>query len=162
MNHRARHHGFTLIELITVMVIICVVLAMAAPSLQGWSRGSKLRDAGDQFLAVARYAQTQAVSEARIYRLQVDAKAGRYWLAAQDGTELVEPATDFGRPYDVPEGFRLEMTDLGGQPLELVDFYPTGRCQAARVRIIDREYVAMVECVSPTEGFALAKPGGAQ
>src|SRR5438067_6050559 len=106
--------GFTLIELITVMVIICIVLAMAAPSLQGWSRGSKLRDAGDQFLAVARYAQAQSVSEARIYRLQVDAKAGRYWLLAQDGPDLVELGTDFGHPFSIPEDFRLEMTDLNG------------------------------------------------
>src|SRR5439155_13433027 len=108
------------------------------------------------------YAQTQAVSEARIYRLQVDAKAGRYWLAAQDGTDLVEPGTDFGRPYDMPEGFRIQMTDLNAQPLEIVDFYPTGRCQPARLRIVDGSYVVSVECASATEGFALVNTGGAR
>ena len=45
MKRPPRQSGFTLLELILVMVIICTALALAAPSLNGWARGSKMRDA---------------------------------------------------------------------------------------------------------------------
>src|SRR3954464_4283125 len=82
------HRAFTLIELILVLLIIGTVLAMASPSLRGWSRGSKIRDAGEQFLSVARYGRAQAVADARMYRLQVDAKSGTYQLLVQDGEQF--------------------------------------------------------------------------
>jgi len=53
--------GFTLIELILVLLIISITMALAAPSLRGWSDGAKLRDAGDLFVASAKWARAQAI-----------------------------------------------------------------------------------------------------
>ena len=44
-----------------MLIILCVALAVTAPSLSGWNRGSKSRDAGEQFLALTRWARTQAL-----------------------------------------------------------------------------------------------------
>src|SRR3954468_1875442 len=131
---RSEPRGFTLLELILVLVIISIALAMAAPSLKGWSRGGKLRDAGDQFLALTRYARAQSAAESRIYRLNLDAQAGHYWLTASDGTQFVNLGNEFGRTFALPEGFKIAMTD-GTKQLEYVDFFPTGRTQAAHVTL---------------------------
>jgi prepilin-type N-terminal cleavage/methylation domain-containing protein len=39
---RSTSRGFTLLELVVVMMIIATVLAMAAPSLRGWHKGAML------------------------------------------------------------------------------------------------------------------------
>src|SRR3954468_14738547 len=94
---RSEPRGFTLLELILVLVIMSIALAMAAPSLKGWSRGGKLRDAGEQFLALTRYALAQSAAESRVYRLNVDVQGGRYWLTAADGAAFANLGNEFGR-----------------------------------------------------------------
>ncbi|HYO09333.1 MAG TPA: GspH/FimT family pseudopilin [Tepidisphaeraceae bacterium] len=158
--HRRRSHpaGFTLLELVLVMVLIGVAMAMAAPSLSGWSRGGKLRDAGDQFLAVTRHARSQAVADARVYRLNVDPASNTYWLTMQDGQNFVDLGSNFGRRFTLPEGFRIQLQDAQASPqaLPACDFFPTGRTQPAQVRISNEQgNVLDISCATPAEGFAL-------
>jgi prepilin-type N-terminal cleavage/methylation domain-containing protein len=162
--------GFTLLELILVMVIICVALAMAAPSLRGWSHGSQLRDAGDQFLTLARWARAHAASEARVHRLNVDAAGGKYWVTEQVGTRFTSVQTTqqdqqfasipstFGQVYTLPEGLRIQLTDLQDKTVDAVDIYPSGRMTPARVRISGSQETGSltIECPTPTEGFSYA------
>src|SRR5207244_2945716 len=119
--------AFTLLELILVMVIICTALAMAAPSLNGWARGSKMRDAVDQFVALTQFARTQAVSTATVHRLQVDGGARTYYVLVQDGEQFVPLNTEMGRQFPLPDEFSLKATDATGQNRDFIDFYPTGR-----------------------------------
>lgn len=156
----ARHlpHGFTLLELVLVLLILSVALAAVASSLHGWSRGAKVRDASEQFLAVTRWARTQAISQATTYRLNVDPRNNTYFLTQQDGQQFVNVRNDFGQVFGVPDGFRIVMTDDQQQPLEAVDFLPTGRARTARVRIEhpqDGDGITL-ECLSPAEGFRVA------
>src|SRR5437763_12537532 len=112
MQKRREHSGFTLIELVLVLLIIGTCLAMASPSLRGWSRGSKVRDAGDQFLSIARYGRTAATADARVYRLQIDAPGGTYQLLVQDGEQFTHCGTDFSRVFTLPQGAVIEVMDL--------------------------------------------------
>jgi type II secretion system protein H len=157
MIRRPRHSAFTLIELVLVLVIISTAMALAAPSLSGWSRGSRLRDAGDQFLAVARYARTQALANCQMYRLNVDSQGGRYWLTAQDGQQFVPLGNEFGRMFTVDETMHITVAGGDSKPIEFVEFYPTGRTRVANVRIAagNGEFVDIV-CPTPAEGFSLA------
>jgi len=172
MRSQGRQHrnagtrGFTLLELVLVLLILCIAAAASAPSLVGWGRASAVRDAGDQFLAVARWARTQALADSTVYRLNVDSKNGTYWVSVQDGMNYVAPGNEFGRIYSVPEGFSIAMTTIGQdqqQQLTAVDFLPTGRSQPARVRIgrSDQDCVN-IECPTPAEGFRVADTGGTQ
>jgi Tfp pilus assembly protein FimT len=149
-----------LLELVLVLLILCIAAAASMPSLVGWSRGSAVRDAGDQFLAVARRARTQALADSTIYRLNVDARSGTYWVTVQDGLNYVPPGNEFGRVFSVPDGFSIAMTTVGQsdqQAMSAVDFYPTGRTQPARVRIGRSDTDAVnLECPTPAEGFRLS------
>lgn len=155
---RSSQSSFTLLELVLVLMIISLSLALVAPSLRGWSAGSRLRDAGDQFLAVARWARAQAVAESQVYRLNVDSSSGRYWLTVQNGMEFVSTGTSLGQMYALPTGLNIAMNEpLSGQPLSVVDFFPTGRTQPAHVRISsDDGFAVNIVCPTPAEGFALA------
>ena len=144
-----------------MLLILCIALAAAAPALTGWGHASKVRDAGDQFLAVARWARTAALAEAQVYRLNVDSRNGTYWLTTQNGAQFGPLGSEFGRIFNVPDGFGIAMTTWQQdqqQPLSSVDFLPNGRTTPARVRI-GRAYndAVDIECPSPAEGFRLAQ-----
>jgi type II secretion system protein H len=154
MKTRLRHSGFTLLELILVMGVICVTLALSAPSLSNWNRGSQKRDAVDQIVALTRYARTQAVTNAQVYRLNVEKQSGRYWLTMQDGQEFVQLGNDMGQMFSIPDGSRLELSQEEGPAMDFVEFYPSGRTQVSRLRLTNNVgEVTQIECAMPTEGF---------
>jgi prepilin-type N-terminal cleavage/methylation domain-containing protein len=159
-RRRPRQSAFTLLELILVMVIICTALAMAAPSLNGWARGSKMRDAVDQFIALTQFARTQSISTATVHRLQIDGAARAYYVLVQDGESYVPLNTEMGRQFPLPEEFSLKMVDLSGQNRDYIDFYPTGRTDPGTVEIsTPGGDVMTIRCPSPTEAYRLAQPG---
>ena len=160
-RRRVHPAGFTLLELILVMVIICTALALAAPSLNGWARGSKMRDAVDQFVAMTQYARTQAISTATVHRLQIDGASRTYSVVIQDvDGQFVQLNTEMGQAFQLPEEFSLKMTDDSGQNRDFVDFYPTGRTDPTTVVITaPNGDVKTIQCPSPTEAFRLVNPG---
>lgn len=169
MNTTRSHHGFTLIELVLVMVVLVVALGITAPSLRGWSRGQVLRDAADQLVSVTHRARSQAVSEMRIYRVEMDARAGRYQLTMQEEQAFVSIPATWGRPIQLPAGVTMRFGKTLQNKAEQNDdvfadvfrFYPTGRTEPASVTFAsDAGGSITVECRSPAEGFVVS--GGAR
>jgi type II secretion system protein H len=162
-------NGFTLLELVLVMLIACTALALAAPSMRGWSRGARLRNSAEEFLNMTRLARTQAVTRATIYRIQIDTQAGTFKLLAQQGSEFVEVNDELARMKSVPEGGQIELTrpqadsksgnsssETAVLATDAIDFYPNGRTQAAHVRISDdSKHSFDIECASPAERFQI-------
>jgi Tfp pilus assembly protein FimT len=157
------------------MLIACTALALAAPSMRGWSRGARLRNAADEFVSMTRLARTKAVTDAAIYRVQIDRQTGTFKLMVQQGTQFVEVQDGLGRSASrLPDGGSIEISrtvDGGGasafsaQPpsadggLYAVNFYPTGRTDPARVRISDGAGHSIdIECASPAEQFRVVLP----
>jgi len=149
--------GFTLLELVLVMVIITIGLAAVAPSLRGWSRGARLNAAAEQLVATARRARAQAISDGAIYRLNISRSPAQYWLTVQSGQEFSIVQTGWGRTFDLPEGYQLELTQ-SDQSAEFVEFYPTGRTQVAKIRIVsDQGEGLTIQCTSPSERFEIVR-----
>ena len=152
---RNRAGGFTLLELVLVMVLICTVLAMAAPSLRTFFASRKTQDAAAAIVALAGLARSQAVAEGRVYRLNFDVEEGTYWLTAQREGAFDELATEFGRTFVLPEGTELNLNVAAGpgEPTH-VSFYPTGRVEPAEILLTGRKGdTALVACLSATEQF---------
>lgn len=117
----ARRQGaFTLIELVLVMGLLALGALMAAPSLGSFLRASTLEHASRRFVALARWARAQAISEARTYRLQVEPADGLYYLMRQEGLTFVNLGNDHGRPFQLLDAtLSLESSGAGATATSL-------------------------------------------
>ena len=137
-NSDAPRRGFTLLELILVLVLISTVLAIAAPSLRGFARGRKLHQAARSVLALTRLASTQAVTEARVHRLSFVPREGACWLTAQYAGVFQPVPGDFGLVYELPESVGLELDMPSPDPDEpYLQFYPNGSSDPGRILLFD-------------------------
>jgi len=163
MNARPRQHdgdrGFTLLELILVMVILSTVLAMAAPSLRGFFASRKTHDTAAQILALTQFAHSQAISEGIVYRLNFDTRQRTYWLTSQQAGIYEELKTEFGQTFTLPKDIVMELEELDeDEAITFLKFTPQGTVTAGTVRLIDRAGRAL-EVTSPTvtESFSIVE-----
>jgi prepilin-type N-terminal cleavage/methylation domain-containing protein len=73
-------NGFTLIELVYVLVLASVVAAIGLPRLAKSYPQRAVRTAGDQFVFVHTVAQASAIRHGRLAELHVDAAGARFWV----------------------------------------------------------------------------------
>ena len=163
LKRRLTTSGFTLVELLLVMVIIAVMVAIVAPSLSGFAIGRKTNFAAVQLVAMAKYARSQAINEGRTYRLNIDAStAPAVWLTIDQSGQYVAPTNSWGNRVQLADGLTLR-TDLTPQPPNgtYIDFHPDGRTgdNPAHVWISDTQgRVIELACLSPTELFRILQP----
>jgi type II secretion system protein H len=164
MTKARSHPGFTLLELVLVLVVLVIALSVTAPNLRGWSRGQVLRNAAEQFVAMTNRARSLSVSEMRMYRIEIDANAGLYQLTMQENQAFVTSATTWGRPVELPAGVTMRFGKQSPGTDEpdadaytsTVRFYPTGRTEPATVTFTAEAGGAItVQCDSPAGGFAM-------
>lgn len=154
-----RDAGFTLLELILVMLILATVLAMAAPSLRGFFGSRQSEDAAAQILALTQFARSQAISEGVVYRLNFDTTDRVYWLTVRTSGLYKELETEFGQVFTLPKDMIVELEDIEREDGEVfVEFTPQGIVTAATIRLIDRAGRALeVTCPTVTESFSIVE-----
>lgn len=177
-SHRSNLRGFTLIELILVMIILTIVVGAVAPLLRGFSAGRRTANSARMILALAQYAHTQAESEGRIYRLNFDDSAGTFWLTADhdDGT-FQSPTNDFGKKQTLDPGVTMQVeitppvipldeqqteSPTAPQPVAIgnyVEFDPGGRSQPVTISLKDNfGSTVQLACVSETDELRILSP----
>ncbi|MEI6232783.1 MAG: prepilin-type N-terminal cleavage/methylation domain-containing protein [Planctomycetota bacterium] len=172
--------GFTLIELIFVMAIICIVLAVSLPEFSGFLAGRSTANAANKIVALARNGRALAISEGRPYRLNVDTASGSFWLNAQVGAEFKEMGSSHGQHFHIPDGTKADWLDENGSPVvskdlplaqgegnekavpatQGVQFFPDGRCEMLTLRLTGRNGSEIdIGAPSETEMWRIAKDG---
>ena len=134
MQSRKHKSAFTLIELVTVLVVIAIALAIAAPSLRTWSENSKLRNCSEQFLSATRWARRQAISTAvdQVLAFKLD---GSGFVINSDNTVTLNSAEgEYGQQMTLPVGYTITLVTGGEQPSS-IRFSMNGRVTPATVEI---------------------------
>jgi len=142
---RPRQEGFTLVELLAVIVILGLIAALAVPRLRmGAVERAKTRSAVARLASVATYARDRAASRRATYALNLDLRSGRYWVSVDDaGT----PSDDLGGPPlrgRLPEGTRFADIETSAPRAETDDvarirFGPEGWADPTAIHIIGPE-----------------------
>src|SRR6266496_1606623 len=101
-----RSQGFTLIELIVVMMLLAIVLAISAPSLSRFFRSRSLESEARRFMALTRHAQSRAVSEGVPMALWLETKQRLYGLNADKTFVEDDPKAE---QFNVDETVEVEV-----------------------------------------------------
>jgi type II secretion system protein H len=154
-----KRRGFTLIELIVILVILGLSAAVVYPRIGAGLQGAKiragLRDASD----LLRYARAQSIMTREQWRVQVDGKGGVLDLL---GTTQDDESDILTKSVVLPEGLsilsvRTELStnrasrkeDTG--PKDII-FYPVGNSSGGRIEFRDAKNRMYTIEVNPFNG----------
>jgi type II secretion system protein H len=101
-NQKTKQNGFTLVEIIIVIVIISIAALIAVPMMS--SAGDiQVRAAADMIAADLEYAKSMAVSRQKTYKVIFDTAAESYRLAVYENgiTTTITHPVNAGKPYAV-------------------------------------------------------------
>ena len=83
---KGRTHGFTLIEIIVVMLIMGIIVLASVPYFGSFANRTKLESSCRDWMAYANYARSQAVLNGSNYRMNCDLDQQTFWLTYQAST----------------------------------------------------------------------------
>ncbi len=138
--------GFTLLELLVVLVIIAMMSAVIAPQLAGSLTGMNLKTASRKVSASLRYARSNATSESLTYISVFDFDKNRLIiLPCQEKSGEIpeecmldnEESMDRPKIYNLPEGVRFEKAENFQEETDSgyfqIAFYPGGGSSGGQV-----------------------------
>ncbi len=157
--------GFTLLELLVVLVIVGLLAGVVAPRLMGALTGMNLKTEAKKVAASLRYARSRAASEKKTFRvifsLEENALAVVHLEEEAAGEDPLSPMTEEEtdpeageseeeekseksekpRVYNLTEGVTLvrteEIEELIDEEQYHIDFYPAGNSSGGEVTLGD-------------------------
>lgn len=157
--------GFTLIELMVVIVLIAITTALVVPEMRGTYEDALLRSTGRKLVSVFHLASSRAIALQQVHRVRLDQQKHRYFLerAAQQGEErrgFVPVREISGCEGPLDERIVIQVHKSGDEPSEttneaapaapesktqmndhpeVIAFYPDGTADASEVLLRDRD-----------------------
>jgi general secretion pathway protein H len=121
--------GFTLLELIMVIVVIALSIAISFPALSRGTAALHLRSAGRDVLNVLRYAREKAITEQR----------EMHFVAEKQGRQVVltDELGEGGKPHALPRDIVVDSVFAGGEEIRegplVIRFLPNGSSTPATI-----------------------------
>jgi general secretion pathway protein H len=139
--------GFTLFELMVVMILIGLMAAFVFPRIGGNSDRLRLRTAAKSVAAMLRYARDQAVTRGNSYALVYEPVQRRFWVAASDtiakddADQPIPDTIDSKNVYDLPDGITTDpqvgVENEVGEGYPLVAFFPLGNSSGGTLTLVN-------------------------
>ena len=123
---RDLNRGFTLVEMMVVLVIVALMMALVGSSISRNISGAQMRTAAGKVAASLRYTRTQAILTKTEQVFLVDTEKLTYQAAEREAKEL-------------PEGMKVELntarSELTSETVGGIRFYPDGGSTGGNVRL---------------------------
>ena len=137
-----KKRGFSLIELMAVLILISLSIALVTPSLARLSKSVELKGSAKKISAILRYCRSEAVNKGQTYLALFD--PNRREIRVQS-TALKEEQEERGeekayeKTYTLPEGIRMKEVDVSSSQeaseSPRIEFYPTGGSTGGTIQL---------------------------
>ena len=156
--NRLTDHGFTLLEVIIVVLVIALVLAVSYPSLSRGSAAIHLRSTGRDVLNTFRYAREKAVTEQ--VGMKVTADREKQTLV------LTDDLGDGSRTYAMPKDVKIQRMALAGSEITegplTIRFLPNGSSESAEILLQSDSGSSLRIISDPITGGARIETGSGE
>lgn len=134
LSSRVRQTGFTLLELLVVLVLLGIIAVLVAPGLGGSLENGKLKTASRELLAALRVQRSEAIAQGRIITLRFTSDESNYRIDGEpvnlsEGLSVVYQSAT-GAVSQGVQGSALPVT--GNNDLA---FYPDGSSSGALLQL---------------------------
>jgi len=143
-----RSAGFSLLELIVVLILLGLASVLVAPSFTGGLSGLQLETSTRDVITLMRHARSEAIAKQHVFRVVVgqdDPFSAKYFFTNDFGETIKE--------RELPKGLQFQVADDMHLPLT-VSFYPNGRSSGAVFGIKNKQGKATSIGVDTITGFA--------
>ena len=128
-----KNKGFSLIELMIVLILISLSVALIAPTLSRFLRTVELKGTAKKVSGILRYYRSEAVNKGRVYQVLFDSNLREIRVQSMGSTEEKDEKTEekiSKMTYLLPEGIRMKEIDIPSpqypSDFPLIEFYPNG------------------------------------
>ena len=140
--------GFTLVELLVVLVIASLVLALVGTSISRSISGAEMRQAARKMAASMRYTRTRAIISKSQQVFLVDSEQRSYTAAGRD-------------PVQLPDEMNVQLTtarsELTSETVGGIRFYPDGGSTGGSVALESNGRIYRVDVVWLTGAASLIR-----
>jgi len=149
--------GFTLIEVLLVMLIVGLITAVAVPSMREMFSDVGIESAARDIATTLRYAHERAILDGKRYRMRLDLDADTYWLEAQEkrgkaADRLVAVEDNLIQKKVMPTDVGIERVAATVKRRrkgeEYIEFHPDGTSESGSIYISEkrgRSFLVTVE-----------------
>lgn len=131
-----RNRGFTLIELVIVLVLLSLSVALVTPSLSRFYKRVELKTAAQKISGILRYFRSESIQKGKIHQVVFDADLREVRVRALEAEEKGEALKEREEPkspekrYPLPGGVQMKEMKIPSpetpSDLPVIEFYPNG------------------------------------
>jgi type II secretion system protein H len=128
-----RNKGFSLIELMVVLILISFSISLIVPSLSRFSKAVELKGAAKKISGILRYCRSEAVNKGQVYQVLFDSNLREVRVQSMDSKEEKEEKTDRAnhkKTYFLPDGIEMKGIQIASpqyrSEIPSIEFYPNG------------------------------------
>ena len=142
----ALQRGFSLFELIVVLVLISLAAALVMPSFSRGLKGLELETTGRDLITRMKHARSQAIAKQKVFRIILfqDENGPQHYIFADEFEQEI-------RRVSLPKGVSIQLEEQEF-PLK-ISFYPNGRSSGATFVLRNEQGRRMPIWVDPITGF---------
>ena len=135
--------GFSLIELIVVLVLIGLSLSLVAPSLSRFSKNIELKATVKKISAILRYCRSEAINRGKVYQVFFNSELREIRVqSVASPEEQGKEDKNFPKTYPLPIAVNMKevKTESPQYPSDLptIEFYPNGASNGGSI-LLDTE-----------------------
>ena len=133
--------GFTLLELIIVMIIIGLMSVLVVPVIGGSLSNMELKTAAKKTASALRYCRNKAATQKTIYIAGIDFATNI--ISVENKKKASEKPEEADEPdlktYKLPDGVHIEKIVSGDQEIDngifKITFFPNGSCSGGLITL---------------------------